>query len=78
MSWEFGVGRCKLLHLEQINNKVLMYTTGNYIQSPEIKYNEKEYFQESMYICVKLSQLCCKAEIGTTLLISYTSNYKNE
>ena len=50
MSWEYGVGRCKLLHLEQINNKVLMYTTGNYIQSPEIKYNEKEYFQESVYI----------------------------
>ena len=58
MSWEFGIGRCKLLHLEQINNKVLMYTTGNCIQSPEIKYNGKEYFKDRMYICVKLSQLC--------------------
>ena len=29
MDWEFGVGRCKLLHLEWINNKVLMYSTGN-------------------------------------------------
>ena len=25
MDWEFGVGRCKLLHLEWIDNKVLLY-----------------------------------------------------
>ena len=25
-------GRCKLLHLELISNKVLLYSTGNYIQ----------------------------------------------
>ena len=29
MDWEFGVGRCKLLHLEWITNKVLLYSTGN-------------------------------------------------
>ena len=33
MDWDFGVGRCKLLYLEWINNKVLLYSTGNYIQS---------------------------------------------
>ena len=43
MYWGFGVGRCKLLHLEWINNKVLLYSTGNYIQSPEINHNGKEY-----------------------------------
>ena len=42
MDWEFGVGRCKLLHLEWIN-KVLLYSTGNCIQSPGINHNEKEY-----------------------------------
>ena len=26
--------RCKLLHLEWIKNEVLLYRTGNYIQSP--------------------------------------------
>ena len=31
MDWEFRVVRCKLLHLERINNKVLLYSTGNYI-----------------------------------------------
>ena len=28
MDWEFGVSRCKLLHLEKISNKVLLYSTG--------------------------------------------------
>ena len=33
MDWDLGVGRCKLLHLEWINNEVLLCSTGNYIQS---------------------------------------------
>ena len=33
MDKEFGVGRCKLLHLEWISTEVLLYSTGNYIQS---------------------------------------------
>ena len=33
MDWEFGVTRCKLSYLEWINNEVLLYSTGNYIQS---------------------------------------------
>ena len=32
MPWEFGIGRCKLLHLEWIGNEVQLYSTGNYIQ----------------------------------------------
>ena len=42
MNWEFEVGRYKLLHLEWIN-KVLLYSTGSYIQSPGINHNGKEY-----------------------------------
>ena len=42
MDSESGVSRCKLLHLEWINNKVLLYSTGNYIQSPGINHNGKE------------------------------------
>ena len=38
MVWEFGVGRCKLLHLEWISNEILLYSTGNYIQSLEVQY----------------------------------------
>ena len=31
MDWEFGVSRCKLLYIEWINSKVLLYNTENYI-----------------------------------------------
>ena len=30
MDWEFGVGRCKLLHLEWTSNEVLLYSSENY------------------------------------------------
>ena len=33
MDLEFGISRCKLLHLEWRSNEVLLYSTGNYIQS---------------------------------------------
>ena len=33
MDWEFGVSRCKLQQLEWRSNEVLLYSTGNYIQS---------------------------------------------
>ena len=49
MDWEFGVSRCKLLYIEWINNRVLLYSTGNYIQYPVIKHNGKEYLK-SMYM----------------------------
>ena len=39
MDWEFGISRCKLLHLEWINNEVLQYIVGNYIQSPGIDHD---------------------------------------
>ena len=28
--WQAGGGRCKLLYVEWINSKVLLYGTGNY------------------------------------------------
>ena len=33
IDWESGVNRCKLLHLKRISNEILLYSTGNYIQS---------------------------------------------
>ena len=65
MEWEFGVSRCKLLYIELINNKVLLYSTGNYIQYPLINYNVKEN-EEECNICIN-EPLCCAAEINTTL-----------
>ena len=45
LDWEFEISRCRLLILytEWINNKILLYTTGNYIQYPIINCNGKEY-----------------------------------
>ena len=50
MDWVFGISRCKLLYTEWINNKILLYSTGNYIQYPVINHNGKEYKKESIYM----------------------------
>ena len=47
MNWEFGVSRCKLVYTEWINNKVLLYSTGQY---PVINHNGKEYEKECIYV----------------------------
>ena len=47
--WEFGIRRCKLLYIEWINNKVLLYSAWNYVQYPVINQNGKEYEKEHMY-----------------------------
>ena len=41
--WKFGINKCKLLYIGRINNKVLLYSTDNYIQYPVINYKGKEY-----------------------------------
>ena len=56
------VSRCKLLHIDWINNKVLLYSTGNYIQYPVTEKNIKK----NVYKCITES-LCYIAEINTTL-----------
>ena len=38
-----GINRCKLLHAEQMNNKVLLQSTGNCVQCPVRNQNRKEY-----------------------------------
>jgi len=44
MEGKVGVSRCKFLYIEWINNKVLLYSTENYIQCPIINNNGREYF----------------------------------
>ena len=59
MDLELGISICKLLCIGCIN-KILLYSTGNYIQYPVINNNGKEY--ENLYIFTTES-LCCPAEI---------------
>ena len=44
--WKVGVSRCKLVYTGWINNKVPLYSTGNYIQYPVINHHGKEYKKE--------------------------------
>ena len=61
---EFGIDMYTLLHLKWINNKVLLYSTGNYFQYPVINHNGKDYEKE--YTCITES-LYCTAEINAIL-----------
>ena len=42
--WIGSLGVADAVYTEWINNKALLYRTGNYIQWPVINHNEKEYF----------------------------------
>ena len=46
--WEFGVSRCKPVYIGWINNKVLLYRTGSYIQYSIINHNGKEQKLDSL------------------------------
>ena len=52
MGWEVLVSRCKLFCVGWINNKVLLYSTGNCIQCPMINHNGKEYYKKNLYVYV--------------------------
>ena len=56
---EFGISRCKLLDTGCINDKVLLYSTGNSIQYPVINHNGKEC-EKYIYIYTKLNQFAIK------------------
>ena len=46
---EFGISRCKLMYMKQINNNILLYNTEYYIQYFVINYNGKESEKDYMY-----------------------------
>ena len=52
MGWEFGISRCKLLYIEWVENKILFYSTGNYVQYPVRKHNGKECEKKYTYIYI--------------------------
>ena len=46
---EFGVNRCKPLHLKWIDSKILLHNTGHYIQSPGMENNIKKNIYMYIY-----------------------------
>ena len=69
INWEFEINRYKVLYRKEIN-KVLLYSTGNYIQYPVINHNGKKmnkniythtHTHTHIYIYITES-LCCIPE----------------
>ena len=46
------MGRCKILQIEWMNNKVLLYSTENYFQYYLINHNGKEHLERIIYIYI--------------------------
>ena len=69
MNQEFGISKCKLLYIEQINGKVPLYNMG--IQYPMRNHNEKDHVRECVCVCVCITELLCCTEIY--MQINYTS-----
>ena len=55
------MSRCKLVNMQLINNKVLLYSTGSYIQHPLIL----EKIMKKNVCIAELLILCCTAVINT-------------
>ena len=49
MQWKVGASQVKLLYIEWINNKVLLYRTGNHIKYDKPK-REIIVFKRNIYI----------------------------
>jgi len=64
MDWQSEVSRCKLLHLEWMSNGVLLYSTGNCVQSLGIEHDRG---CEKKKIYMYDWSLYHITEIGTTL-----------
>ena len=62
---EAGINTYILLHIKEITDKVLLYSTGNYTQYFIIAYKGKES-EIDIYACITES-LCCTLETNTTL-----------
>ena len=72
--WEFGISRSTLVHIGWINNKVLLDSTGNYVQYPVINHNGNEYKKRKhIYLCITES-LCQTAAMNTTLSLQLYCN----
>ena len=70
MYWEFQVSRCNLLHFEWISNEVLVYSTGNHIQSLVMEHDGRYYGKKNVCLCL-IGSLCHTAEIFRTFSIKY-------
>ena len=64
---ECGVGRCRLLHLEQMGDGVLLYSTRNFVPC-RVRHDGKFKKKKRKNMCVLVAgSLCCIKEIEGVL-----------
>ena len=61
MDWEFRVSRCQLLPLEWISNEILLYSSGNYIWSLMMEYDDMR--KKNVYIMWDWVTLLCSRKL---------------
>ena len=61
IDWEFGISGCKLLHLEWLKNKVLLYSTGNYLLEETMM---EDNVRKRMYIHVELGHFAVQQKLA--------------
>ena len=66
MEGEFGARRCKLRHLEWISNEVLLYSTGNSIQSLGADHAGRQYEKKNVCVYVCLGHYAVQPKMDTT------------
>lgn len=54
INWDFGIDIYKLLYTEQIHNRALLQSTGNYSQWFVVTCNENIMERICVYICVRV------------------------
>ena len=59
MDGEFGVDRCQLLHFKQLGKRILLYSTGNCVQSLELEHDGRWYYKKRMCVCVCVRVCVC-------------------
>ena len=76
MVWEVGVSRCKLPYIEEINNKVFLYSTESYIHYTMINHNGKKCIKKNVYICITKS--FCYGFLGGAVVKNPCANAGDE
>ena len=63
MDWELRLSRCKQVYKEWVNNKVLLYRIGNYIQYPVINHCGKQHEKEDIYFAGEQKSTHCISQL---------------
>ena len=69
LDWEFEVSKYKLLHLKWISNEVLLYSTGNHIQSLWIDHDGSDIRKRTYINIYGMGSLCCTAKYCKSTLV---------